>query len=77
MKEITIPMRLATVTNGKHKKRNVNVCVIEGNTCCCELPILNDDDQGELVLIHKDDLRFWKSINSITVSEKGKVTHVS
>lgn len=57
-------MIFATVTEGYFKDRNVAVLSEENDVCNCEL-----SGSGEDVLIPKSQLSFWKSVQSVKISE--------
>lgn len=58
-------MKLATVKSGPHEGEIVSIVNDYGdNTFLCELP---------LVEIKGEDLRFWKSVNSVKVNLDGTI----
>ena len=62
---------LATVLEGKLKDSIVAVLTEDSKSICeCDL----GEDKGT-ALIPKSSLRFWKSVSSVTVDEKGVVTN--
>lgn len=75
MKKIEQPFRLATVLSGDYEGQDVNVCAMEDDACCCVLPDTDEGLEGKMFLLHKEDLRFWVSVKS--VSTKKNVTSVS